>query len=35
VIELLGEELRTLMILAGFPGLKSVTADVVARREAR
>jgi isopentenyl diphosphate isomerase/L-lactate dehydrogenase-like FMN-dependent dehydrogenase len=35
VIELLGEELRTLMILAGLPGLKSITADVIARREAR
>jgi 4-hydroxymandelate oxidase len=35
VIELLGEELRTLMILAGLPGLKSITPDVLARREAR
>jgi len=35
VIELLGEELRTLMILAGLPDLKSVTRDVIAPREAR
>jgi len=32
VIELLGEELRTLMILAGLPDLNSITADVVPRR---
>jgi 4-hydroxymandelate oxidase len=32
VIELLAEELRTLMVLAGLPDLKSVTPDVVARR---
>jgi 4-hydroxymandelate oxidase len=31
-IELLTEELRTLMILAGLPDVKSVTRDVVARR---
>jgi 4-hydroxymandelate oxidase len=35
VIELLAEELRTLMILAGLPDLKSITPDVIARREAR
>ncbi len=32
VIELLREELRTLMILAGLPSLKSLTPDVIARR---
>src|SRR5260370_29931636 len=32
VIELLGEELRTLMNLAGLPDLKSVTAGETARR---
>jgi isopentenyl diphosphate isomerase/L-lactate dehydrogenase-like FMN-dependent dehydrogenase len=32
VIELLREELRTLMVLAGLPGIKSITADAVARR---
>ena len=32
VIELLTEELRTLMILAGLPDVKSITPDVVARR---
>jgi 4-hydroxymandelate oxidase len=32
VIELLAEELRTLMVLAGLPDLKSITAEVVARR---
>ena len=32
VIELLTEELRTLMILAGLPDLKSITPDVVAPR---
>jgi 4-hydroxymandelate oxidase len=32
VIELLAEELRTLMVLAGLPDLKSITPDVVARR---
>jgi 4-hydroxymandelate oxidase len=32
VIELLGEELRTLMILAGLPDLKSVTPGILARR---
>ena len=35
VIELLAQELRTLMILAGLPDLKSITAGVIARREAR
>ena len=32
VIELLAEELRTLMVLAGLPDIKSITAEVVARR---
>ena len=32
VIELLAEELRTLMVLAGLPDIKSITADTVARR---
>jgi hypothetical protein len=32
VIELLTDELRTLMILAGLPDIKSITPDVVARR---
>lgn len=32
VIELLTDELRTLMILAGLPDIKSITSDVVARR---
>ena len=32
VIELLADELRTLMILAGMPDVKSITRDVVARR---
>jgi len=32
MIELLREELRTLMVLAGLPGIKSITADTVARR---
>ncbi len=32
VIELLAEELRTLMILAGLPDVKSITPDVIARR---
>jgi isopentenyl diphosphate isomerase/L-lactate dehydrogenase-like FMN-dependent dehydrogenase len=35
VIELLREELRTLMILAGLPDLKSVTPDLIAPREDR
>lgn len=35
VIELLREELRTLMILAGLPDLKSITPDVIAPREDR
>ena len=32
VIELLTEELRTLMVLAGLPDIKSITSDAVARR---
>jgi isopentenyl diphosphate isomerase/L-lactate dehydrogenase-like FMN-dependent dehydrogenase len=32
VIELLAEELRTLMILAGTPGIASITPDLVMRR---
>jgi isopentenyl diphosphate isomerase/L-lactate dehydrogenase-like FMN-dependent dehydrogenase len=32
VLELLTEELRTLMVLAGIPDLKSLTPDVLARR---
>jgi 4-hydroxymandelate oxidase len=32
VLDLLREELRTLMILAGLPSLKSLTPDVIARR---
>ena len=32
VIELLTEELRTLMVLAGLPDIKSITPDAVARR---
>ena len=32
VIELLAEELRTLMVLAGLPDIKSITVDTVARR---
>ena len=32
VIELLAEELRTLMILAGVPGIASITPDLVMRR---
>jgi isopentenyl diphosphate isomerase/L-lactate dehydrogenase-like FMN-dependent dehydrogenase len=32
VLELLTEELRTLMVLAGLPDIKSVTAGTVARR---
>jgi isopentenyl diphosphate isomerase/L-lactate dehydrogenase-like FMN-dependent dehydrogenase len=32
VLELLAEELRTLMVLAGLPDLKSITPDVLARR---
>lgn len=31
-IELVTEEIRTLMILAGIPGIKSITRDIVARR---
>jgi isopentenyl diphosphate isomerase/L-lactate dehydrogenase-like FMN-dependent dehydrogenase len=31
-IELLADELRTLMILAGIPDIPALTADVVARR---
>ncbi len=33
VLELLTEELRTLMVLAGLPDLKAITADAVARRQ--
>jgi 4-hydroxymandelate oxidase len=32
VIELLAEELRTLMVLAGLPDIKSITSEAVARR---